>query len=245
MNTDDVILPVRIRASEAHTWLTCGRRAIHRQLHRRLPSRATPVAAALGRIVHERLTGEPSEAPEIIQYDGITRTARELESHAESVTRRVGEWMKELDSPRVIYTEQPVSADYDFKDVLIQLRGRVDLVLESVEHGGLHYVDVKSGRWDQRDALIQLGIYVLAGTVEGHEVTQASVIHAPRGGNDWTAITRRAGDLAKEALQQIRYIAEISRAPGGTLAVPGAHCDRCPNTGCFFHKERDNDEISW
>ena len=128
--------------------------------------------------------------------------------------------------------------------MLIQLRGRADLVLEDAGDDEW-FVDVKSGRWDPRDALIQLGIYVLAGRAEGRSVSGATAIHAPRGADNWQAGTRLAGDLAAEATRHIRYIAEIARTPGGVLAVPGQHCERCENVDCFFHKERDNDEITW
>lgn len=225
--------PITLRASMAPLWLQCPRQAEHRMRQKRSTSRVgEPVARVLGSRVHHKITGDRFEAPDSIMFDRLTPSARELDRQVDATAALTERALRDY---RVVEKELPLEVDVKLGDVLVSVRARVDLVAEHPD-GGRIYLDVKTGHYGHREALVQMSLAAWLGFQYEDDVREVILILAPRGRKEWETLRRPAKELAGEAMGFIKH---VSRAVEHPLARPGDHCKRCDNRACIFNHRYD------
>ena len=242
--TDEAIIPVNLRSSKSHEWLTCPKRAEFRNRVVGAPVEmgGEAVAITFGNMVHERLTGHAAQQPRAIMFDRVTRSHNELARQVDEVAAFCA---KALSKTRVVHTELYLKTQVRFNSgVQVNVSGHIDLGTETPVAETLDLVDIKTGRIDQRYALIQLAIYCFLAQHNGIWVRDGILLWVPRGKNDISTydekntmtLRRPAEDLRQYAAQIINHVAGSIHNP---LAVPGTHCSNCEHIKCLFHPQKD------
>ena len=233
---------IHLRASMAPTWLACSSRATFETLRAGQAGESVGVATEFGTRVHAAITGQAHEPPGSVVYDEHTATARELTRQVNESIAAIG---AALDLGKIVRREADLRARIVMSPATVLVTGHIDLVMAvpGIE-GVVDIIDLKTGRMDQRSALVQMAIYAWLAEQNGWGVRDVVVLHVPRAVDDpaagWSqkvqVLRRPAEALIVEAEAAIRLVALAGRSP---VAVPGIQCGWCENVGCVYHGEND------
>lgn len=226
---------ITFRASEAVSWANCPARANYIYMHPSARESVHPVGLAVGNAVHHRITGHQYDAPESVQYDRNTRTAREMDRQVESISRYATNRLKEL-GLSVVESEYPLKRSVRIGEVEMAIQGTIDLVCVD-QNADIVIVDLKTGANQPRGAWLQLAIYawLYGGDAQDKEAQKCGILWCPRLKSDkkvekdyWE---KSAQSLAKEAEGIIRQRARMA------ITTPTANpmslsCSTCPNHEC-------------
>jgi len=234
---------IKLRASRAPTWQACPVRASWEQMRedKGAPSgeEARPVYLEFGDAVHAGITGSPYEPATLIAFDEVTPTARALKRQAAMAIEKA---QKVLEGRTIVSRERELSATVSVMGVRVRVVGHLDLE-EEVGNEAIDILDLKSGRSDQRAALVQMAIYAWLAQQNGHNVRDVVLLHVPRAvesqgiyENAHQLLRKPAAALHDVAINTIRLVALSAHAPA---ASPGRHCHWCEHAGCLFHPRND------
>ena len=232
---------IHLRASMAPTWLACSSRATFETLRAGQAGESVGVATEFGTRVHAAITGQAHEPPGSVVYDEHTATARELTRQVNESIAAIG---TALDLGKIVRREADLRARIVMSVATVLVTGHIDLVMAVPGIESVDIIDLKTGRMDQRSALVQMAIYAWLAEQNGWAVRDVVVLHVPRAVDDpaagWSqkvqVLRRHVDGLIDEALAAIRLVALAGRSP---VAVPGIQCGWCENTGCVYHGEND------